>query len=131
MYQCQSWCICCDVSVDLDIGLGVSIVMALPLVQQGYYRRASANMALGKFKLALKDFEAVKKAKPRDPDAISKYNECNKIVKQQAFARAIAVEQDDRSIAETIEVEKMGKPLGAVVPYSLIKAPSSHHDTST
>ena len=26
---------------------------------QGYYRRASANMALGKFKLALKDYEAV------------------------------------------------------------------------
>jgi hypothetical protein len=26
---------------------------------QAYYRRASANMALGKFKLALKDFEAV------------------------------------------------------------------------
>ena len=26
-------------------------------------------MALGKFKLALRDFESVKKAKPRDPDA--------------------------------------------------------------
>ena len=36
---------------------------------QGYYRRASANMALGKFKLALRDFETVKKSRPRDPDA--------------------------------------------------------------
>ena len=36
---------------------------------QGYYRRATANMALGKFKLALKDFEAVIKRKPRDADA--------------------------------------------------------------
>lgn len=27
---------------------------------QAYYRRASANMALGKLKLALKDFEAVR-----------------------------------------------------------------------
>lgn len=26
---------------------------------KGYYRRASANMALGKFKLALKDYEIV------------------------------------------------------------------------
>ncbi len=36
---------------------------------QGYYRRATANMALGKFKYALKDFEAVMKRKPRDVDA--------------------------------------------------------------
>ena len=31
-------------------------------------------MALGKFKLALRDFESVKKAKPRDPDAQVHYN---------------------------------------------------------
>ena len=30
-------------------------------VLQGYYRRASANMALGKFRKALTDYEAVKK----------------------------------------------------------------------
>ena len=29
-------------------------------ILQAYYRRACANMALGKFKLALKDFEAVR-----------------------------------------------------------------------
>ena len=65
-------------------------------------------MALGKFKLALKDFEAVKRAKPRDRDAVAKFNECSKIVKQQAFARAIAVEQDHRSVADTIDLEQMG-----------------------
>lgn len=80
-------------------------------VPQGFYRRASANMALGKFKLALKDFEAVKKAKPRDPDAIAKYNACNKIVTQQAFERAIAVESSKRNIAESIDLSTMGKSL--------------------
>ena len=39
-------------------------------------------MALGKFKLALKDFEAVKKVRPRDKDAIGKYTTCNKVVSE-------------------------------------------------
>ncbi|KAL5474836.1 hypothetical protein EMCRGX_G026856 [Ephydatia muelleri] len=73
---------------------------------KGYYRRASANMALGKFKLALKDFEAVKKVRPKDADAISKYTECDKVVKQQAFARAIAVE-DKGKASDNIHVESM------------------------
>ena len=29
---------------------------------QGYYRRASANMAMGRFKAALRDYEAVSEA---------------------------------------------------------------------
>jgi hypothetical protein len=37
--------------------LDMLIVMIILL--QAYYRRASANMALGKFKLALADFETV------------------------------------------------------------------------
>ena len=68
-------------------------------------------MALGKFKLALKDFEAVKRAKPRDPDALSKYNACNKIVTQQAFERAIEVESSKKNIAESIDLSTMGKSL--------------------
>ena len=75
---------------------------------QGYYRRASANMALGKFKLALRDFEAVKKARPKDPDAAAKFNECSKIVRQQAFARAIAGEPD-KNVSETIDLKSIGK----------------------
>ena len=66
-------------------------------------------MALGKFKLALKDFEAVKKAKPRDPDALAKYNACSKIVTQQAFEKAIAVESFKKNIAETIDLATMGE----------------------
>ena len=71
-------------------------------------------MALGKFKLALKDFEAVKKAKPRDPDAVAKFNACNKIVTQQAFERAIAVESSKKNITETIDLTIMGKSLSII-----------------
>lgn len=85
-------------------------------------------MALGKFKRALKDFEAVSvikricynsaipfqivimnhflqvmKARPNDKDAKAKYQQCNKIVKMDAFQRAIAVEAKQADIAQEIE----------------------------
>ena len=75
---------------------------------QGYYRRASANMAVGKFKQALRDYEAVKTARPRDKDAVTKFTECSKIVRRMAFERAIAVE-DAKRTSETIDLESMGE----------------------
>lgn len=73
---------------------------------KAYYRRASANMALGKFKLALKDFEAVVKVRPNDKDAKTKYQECKKIVQRKAFEKAISGE-DPKSLAEQIDIEAM------------------------
>jgi hypothetical protein len=40
---------------------------------KAYYRRASANFALGKYKEALKDFRHVLKLHPKDKDAMAKY----------------------------------------------------------
>jgi len=75
---------------------------------KAYYRRASANMALGKFKLALKDFEAVTKVKPNDKDARMKYNECNKICKRIAFEKAIASEESNpKSLADTLDIDSL------------------------
>lgn len=76
---------------------------------KGYYRRAAAYMSLGKFKLALKDYETVTKARPNDKDAKAKFTECNKIVKKMAFEKAIAVEDNKRSIAESINLDVMCK----------------------
>lgn len=76
---------------------------------KGYYRRAAANMSLGKFKLALKDYETVMKARPNDKDAKAKFTECNKIVKKLAFEKAIAVEENKKSIADSINLEVMSK----------------------
>ncbi|CAK8676635.1 serine/threonine-protein phosphatase 5-like [Clavelina lepadiformis] len=73
---------------------------------KAYYRRASAYMSLGKFKPALRDFEAVVKVKPKDKDAKLKYTECSKIVKQKAFERAIACnEYDKKPIADSINLD--------------------------
>jgi len=73
---------------------------------KGYYRRASANMALRKFKLSLRDYEAVVKVRPNDKDARLKYSECKKIVHREGFAKAIACE-DSKSVTETLDLESM------------------------
>ncbi|CAK1583856.1 unnamed protein product [Parnassius mnemosyne] len=74
---------------------------------KAYYRRAAAHMSLGKYKLALKDFEYVTKARPNDQDAKMKYNECNKIVKKIAFEKAISVDKKEVNIADSINLDAM------------------------
>jgi len=68
-----------------------------PKYLKAYYRRASASMAMGKFKEALRDYELVAKHKSNDPDLRKKLTECRKIVKQKAFERAIAGDDKDSS----------------------------------
>jgi serine/threonine-protein phosphatase 5 len=74
---------------------------------KGYYRRASAYMALGKYKLALKDYEGITKARPTDKDAKLKFTECKKIVQQIAFKKAIAVDENKKSVSDSIDLESM------------------------
>ncbi|MEE6512041.1 hypothetical protein FKM82_018932 [Ascaphus truei] len=74
---------------------------------KGYYRRATSNMALGKFKAALKDYETVVKVRPQDRDAQMKFHECSKMVRQKAFERAIACEQQNRSVVDSLDIEGM------------------------
>ncbi|TNN56579.1 Serine/threonine-protein phosphatase 5 [Liparis tanakae] len=74
---------------------------------KGYYRRATSNMALGKFKAALKDYETVVKVRPNDKDAKMKYQECNKIVKRKAFERAIASDEIKKSVVDSLDIESM------------------------
>ncbi|KAH8054983.1 hypothetical protein JL722_8400 [Aureococcus anophagefferens] len=49
-----------------------------PTYIKAYYRRGSANFALGKYRLALRDFKAVCKLRPSDRDARTKLKECEK-----------------------------------------------------
>ncbi|KAF3444950.1 hypothetical protein FNV43_RR14643 [Rhamnella rubrinervis] len=71
---------------------------------KGYYRRGAANLAMGKFKEALKDFQQLKKICPNDPDAAKKLKECEKAVMKLKFEEAIAVpESKRRPVAESID----------------------------
>jgi len=74
---------------------------------KAYYRRAAAYMSLSKYKLALKDYEGVYKARPNDKDAKLKFTECKKICQQIAFQKAISVEENKKSVAEGIDLESM------------------------
>lgn len=78
----------------------ISSMKTDPGYLKAYYRRAAAHMSLGKFKLALSDFELVAKRRPNDADAKKKFVECNKIVKKLAFERAIAVDRPEKTLAE-------------------------------
>ncbi|XP_070180925.1 serine/threonine-protein phosphatase 5-like [Littorina saxatilis] len=73
---------------------------------KAYYRRASANMALGKFKEALRDLKYVVTVRPSDKDASARYSECDKVVKRIAFERAIASE-DTKCMADQINIDTM------------------------
>ena len=79
-----------------------------PSYVKAYYRRGTANYALNKFKLAKKDFLKVCKLKPKDRDARLRYSECDKVVKEMAFAAAIQSE-------ETIPLSESYQPNDVVI----------------
>lgn len=113
---------------------GMSAVKSDPAYLKAYYRRAAALMSLGKFKGALIDLEYVSvgkygaawatlgimilfwlvlqvaKVRPSDESAKIKFNECKKIVKMQAFERAIASDTSEKTLAELhTDLELIGK----------------------
>uniref|UniRef100_A0A2P2I2P8 protein-serine/threonine phosphatase n=3 Tax=Hirondellea gigas TaxID=1518452 RepID=A0A2P2I2P8_9CRUS len=73
---------------------------------KGYYRRASAYMSLGKYKMAVKDYENVVRVRPFDKDAKLKMTECQKVVQMLLFQKAIAVD-DKKSVADSINLDAM------------------------
>lgn len=96
-------------SFGLALEDGISAVKSDPGYLKGYYRRAAAQMSLGKFKKALSDFEFVAKRRPNDKDASLKFTECNKLVKKQAFEKAISSDLPDKTLAEVhADLESIG-----------------------
>eukprot|EP00579_Thalassiosira_antarctica_P002622 CAMPEP_0201874116 /NCGR_PEP_ID=MMETSP0902-20130614/6461_1 /ASSEMBLY_ACC=CAM_ASM_000551 /TAXON_ID=420261 /ORGANISM="Thalassiosira antarctica, Strain CCMP982" /LENGTH=528 /DNA_ID=CAMNT_0048400909 /DNA_START=36 /DNA_END=1622 /DNA_ORIENTATION=+ len=68
-------------------------VEADPSYPKGYYRRGTAEFALGRAKAARKDFRNVCKLRPKDKDARAKLAACDKDVRAAAFAAAILSDQ--------------------------------------
>mmetsp|Transcript_16975 Transcript_16975/g.32134 ORF Transcript_16975/g.32134 Transcript_16975/m.32134 type:complete len:514 (+) Transcript_16975:137-1678(+) len=60
-----------------------------PTYPKAYYRRGTAEFALNKPKQARKDFKMVCNLRPKDKDARMRYAECERMVKEAAFAAAI------------------------------------------
>lgn len=54
-------------------------------------------------------YKQVVKVRPNDKDATMKYQECNKIVKQKAFERAIASDEIKKSVVDSLDIENMSK----------------------
>lgn len=73
---------------------------------KAYYRRASANMALGKFKESLKDFRTVVKYVPQDADARAKLAEVEKIVRKAEFEKALASD-DSKPVEEKLRINEI------------------------
>eukprot|EP01134_Creolimax_fragrantissima_P005817 CFRG5817T1 len=75
---------------------------------KGYYRRGSANFALGHYKESLRDFQIVAKAKPRDKDAQQKFKTCQKIFNKMMFEMAISSDRkSEKSVVEDLDVDSM------------------------
>mmetsp|Transcript_220 Transcript_220/g.519 ORF Transcript_220/g.519 Transcript_220/m.519 type:complete len:568 (-) Transcript_220:176-1879(-) len=63
-----------------------------PTYAKAYYRRGSAQFALGHLKDARKDFRQVCKLNPTSKDARAKFQGCEKAIRQEAFRKAIESE---------------------------------------
>jgi serine/threonine-protein phosphatase 5 len=74
-----------------------------PKYIKAYFRRGSANYALGKLKQALKDFKTVVSIVPKDPDALKKMKACDRAVKEEAFLRAI--ESDENAEEQHVDID--------------------------
>ena len=61
----------------------------------------------------------VTKTRPNDRDAKMKYNECQKVVKMMLFQKAIAVDDDKKSVSESINLEAMGMETYVIFQHNL------------
>lgn len=52
-----------------------------------------------------------------------KYQECNKIVKQKAFERAIAGDEHKRSVVDSLDIESMSESGLGALPHPALNTP--------
>jgi tetratricopeptide (TPR) repeat protein len=82
-----------------------------PKYAKAYYRRGSSQFALGHYKDARKDFRKVCSMKPKDRDARAKFNACDKVIKAEAFRKAIYSEMT-APLSETYDISKINLESG-------------------
>ncbi|KAF7846281.1 hypothetical protein BT93_L4704 [Corymbia citriodora subsp. variegata] len=77
-----------------------------PNFVKAYYRRAVANTAILKHSDAIHDWKIVVKKQPSDKTAKTQFEACQKLVKRDAFLKAIEV-ADAPSAAEGLDLDNM------------------------
>lgn len=75
-----------------------------PKYLKGYYRRGSALFALGKYKQARRDFLLLAKQMPNELSTRHNLSECEKRIRESAFARAIESSEQRVYVADTLDV---------------------------
>lgn len=83
---------------DADMALSLD-----PNYIKAHYRRASANMALGKFKLAKKDYKIIVKKEPQNVQAHKQLKACEAAIKSEAFLAAIG--GDERDAIASVDID--------------------------
>lgn len=83
-----------------------SSVTADPAYVKAYYRRGVASAAMSRHKDAIVDFKTFLQTNPTDAFARKNLDACQKLVRAQAFAKAIEV-QDSPSTIESINLKNM------------------------
>lgn len=78
---------------------------------KGFYRRGSAYMALGRNKDAHRDFKEVCRLEPQNKDARGRLKDCERIIAQERFAKAIGSDKT-KPISELVDVNGMALPDG-------------------
>lgn len=78
-----------------------------PSYIKAYYRRGSAYFALSKYKEARKDYAVIVKILPGDKDAALKLKECEKRIRELAFAKAIEGDSLRVRVCDSIDVDAM------------------------
>ncbi|KAJ2006547.1 Palmitoyl-protein thioesterase 1 [Coemansia thaxteri] len=77
---------------------------------KAYYRRAAANLAMGKLKEARADYREVTRRAPSDAAAQKKYSECDKLYRRIQFEKAIDSEADRKRVSDTVDLSKFPLP---------------------
>jgi serine/threonine-protein phosphatase 5 len=85
---------------------GAAAITLDPGYAKGYYRRGSANVALGRCEEALKDFKEVVSRFPKNKDARMQMKACSEMVRKQKLAEAVAGGQS-QSIVDVLREKKM------------------------
>eukprot|EP00178_Gracilaria_changii_P003549 TRINITY_DN1527_c0_g2_i1.p1 TRINITY_DN1527_c0_g2~~TRINITY_DN1527_c0_g2_i1.p1 ORF type:complete len:499 (-),score=87.80 TRINITY_DN1527_c0_g2_i1:844-2340(-) len=77
---------------------------------KAYYRRGSAYFALSRYKDAKKDYAIIAQRIPENKDTAAKLRECEKRIKEAAFAKAIESDSLRVRVCDTIDVASMQVP---------------------